>query len=131
MSEENMDAFERSLKRALKRVDAGAEIRARFLAIAADAEQQHRQTGQRWMTPQNGGKSAGRLFFLPKFPMWATGAIAAVLLVGVFSVEQVREKHERVMSADRNFAVSQEITEQALEHTRAQLQHAGVALDED
>lgn len=127
MSEENTDDFERSLKRALKRVDARAEMRARFLAIAAEAEQQHRQTGRLWVTPRSGG----RLFFLPKIPVWATGAIAALLLVGVFSVEQVREKHERVALADRDFAVSQQVTEQALEHTREQLQRAGIALDGD
>ncbi|MDQ2926108.1 MAG: hypothetical protein M3R43_11210 [Acidobacteriota bacterium] len=127
MSEENMDDFERSLKRALKRVDAGAEMRAKFLAIAAEAEREHRQTGRLWVTPKSGGK----LFFLPKFPVWATGAIAALLLVGVFSIEQVREKRERVVLADRDFAVSQQITEQALEHTREQLQRAGIALDGD
>ncbi|MEO7028842.1 MAG: hypothetical protein ABI147_05510 [Acidobacteriaceae bacterium] len=127
MSEENMDDFERSLKRALKRVDAGAEMRAKFLAIAAEAEREHRQTGRLWVTPKSGGK----LFFLPKFPVWATGAIAALLLVGVFSIGQVREKHERVVLADRDFAVSQQITEQALEHTREQLQRAGIALDGD
>lgn len=127
MSEENMDDFERSLKRALKRVDAGAEMRAKFLAIAAEAEREHRQTGRLWVTPKSGGK----LFFLPKFPVWATGAIAALLLVGVFSIEQVREKRERVVLADRDFAVSQQITEQALEHTREQLQRVGIALDGD
>lgn len=127
MSEENMDDFERSLKRALKRVDAGAEMRAKFLAIAAEAEREHRQTGRLWVTPKSGGK----LFFLPKFPVWATGAIAALLLVGVFSIEQVREKRERVVLADRDFEVSQQITEQALEHTREQLQRAGIALDGD
>ena len=123
MSEEKY-SFEEALTKALRPVNP-PETLARFLAIAAEAEERRLKTGRRWFRPRSGG-----LLFIPAWPqMWAGGALAALLLFGGLFGEQTHRRHEREM-ADQEFATSMRITDQALEHTRAQLLQAGIRLDE-
>jgi hypothetical protein len=63
--------------------------------------------------------------------LWAGGAIAATLLVGVFTAEQIHERQRREQAelAQRQFEVALRITGEALEQTRRQLQDAGVPID--
>lgn len=63
----------------------------------------------------------------------AGGAIAASLLAGSFAAERTRELRERARQqaiANQQFETASRITEQALLHTREQLERAGVLRQE-
>lgn len=122
---DEMDEFERSLQRAMKRVDVRAETTAKFFAIVAEAERERQQTGRMWVTPKTGGK----LLFMPKpaFRSWI-GAVAAGLAVGVFV--GVHERQERKAEVARQqFDTAMRVTDHALDQTRAQLERVGLNLD--
>ena len=68
------------------------------------------------------------LVMSPRAGAWITGAIAAMLALGVFTGERVHQRHERER-ANQEFETATRITDQALAHTREQLQRAGVPLD--
>jgi hypothetical protein len=132
MSEEK-SAFEAALTRALRPVQP-PETLAKFLAIAAEAEQHKRSTGRRWFRPASGGL----IFVAPKWEMprrsiwpraFAGGALAAVLLLGVFVAEQAHRRHEQA-AATQQFATSERVTDEAIQRTREQLMRAGVPLDQ-
>ena len=57
-----------------------------------------------------------------------TGAIAAALLVGVYTGEQTHQRHqrERAERAQQQFDAGMRITDETLEHVRVQLQQAGI-----
>ena len=61
---------------------------------------------------------------------WASGAIAAVLFAGVFFGGQAHARHEREKAeqAQQQFDAAMRITDQTLDHVRAQLQQAGVSM---
>lgn len=61
---------------------------------------------------------------------WFSGAIAAALLLGVFFAERVhvRREREQAAQAQSQFEAGIRITDRALEHTRQQLQRAGVGV---
>lgn len=61
---------------------------------------------------------------------WASGAIAATLFVGVFLGGQahVREQKRKAEQAQQQFDAAMRITDQTLDHVRAQLQQAGVSM---
>lgn len=61
---------------------------------------------------------------------WFSGAIAAALLLGLFFTERVHVRHEREQAAQAQsqFEAGIRITDRALEHTRQQLQRAGVGV---
>jgi hypothetical protein len=123
---EEMDEFERSLTRALKRVDVRADTTAKFFAIVEEAERERQQTGRMWVTPKTGGK----LLFMPRsmFRSWIGGAVAAVLAVGVFV--GVHERQERKAEVARQqFDTAMRVTDHALDQTRAQLQRVGLNLE--
>jgi hypothetical protein len=67
---------------------------------------------------------------------WIGGAIAAVLLVGVYTGvhtgEQAhqRRERERAERAQQQFDAGMRITDQTLEHVRLQLQQAGIGAGE-
>ncbi len=118
--------FEGQLKKAMQRVDAPENL-AKFIALAAEVQEDkhlpRRDRRNRWA------------FVLPWSASWVGGAVVAVaaVLVVIFSAGglHVRQEHERVRTAEKEFEVSQQITEQALEHTREQLQRAGVPVVRD
>jgi glycogen debranching enzyme len=60
---------------------------------------------------------------------WAGGAIAAVLVLGMFGAEQLHQRREQA-KANQQFDVAMQATDHALDQTRAQLQRAGLNLGE-
>jgi hypothetical protein len=118
------DEFEAALTRAMRRVEVRAETSAKFLAIAAEAAAERKRTGKLYFRPKTGGL----LVMLPRPKVWLSGAIAAALVAGVFVAQDVHQRHEREV-ANRQFALSMQIEERAMEHTRQQLQKAGVPLE--
>ncbi len=69
---------------------------------------------------------------------WASGAIAALVLVGAFAGEQTHLRHQReraelaqqqrAEAAQRQFEAGIRITDETLDHARAQLARAGIEL---
>jgi hypothetical protein len=125
MSEMQQNEFERALTKAMRRVDA-PETLTKFLMRAAEVEAESRLPRQerkhRWV------------WFVPKQQRfgWMSGAggiLAAVLLVGVFGVEQVHVRHEREQAAvQKQFEDGVRITDRALDQTRERLERAGLKL---
>jgi hypothetical protein len=119
MSHEMSD-FEKRLTRAMRRVDAPPNV-AKFLALAAEVhaerELPRRERKHRWA------------FFFPKPPAWAAGALAAVLVLGVFAGEQAHERR-RQAKAEQQFETAMRVTDHALDQTRAQLERVGLKLGE-
>lgn len=89
-------------------------------------------------------KARGKLIAFPRGPMWRMvvgGALAASLIGGTFGVELERRQHEAAQRAaqraaqqatqqrvlaNQQFQEASRITDEALEHTRQQLERAGV-----
>jgi len=125
-NEQNNDAvteFEKALTRALRPVNP-PETLARFLALAAEVEAERtlprRERKHRWA------------WSVPQPHRWfgAVGfAMAALLLVGVFAGENVYQRHQREALATQQFQAASRITDRTLQHTREQLQRAGVPLE--
>lgn len=65
-----------------------------------------------------------------RVPVWASGAIAAALLVGIFVTEQTHVRHQRqkVEQAQRQFEAALKITNETLEQTRQELKQAGIEI---
>lgn len=105
--------FEQYLTHAMQRVDPPDGFAERTLARIESS------------TPVRGKV----ITMAPRARFWASGAIAAALLAGVFS-EQTYVRHQREQSerAQRQFEAGIRITDKALEHTRAQLERAGVRI---
>jgi hypothetical protein len=133
---EPMDGFERQLARALRRVDAPEEMLASVLSAAAAEERsrttpnrttQSRTTRSRIRAWTLGSRGTG-LWGLSRSNTWAAGALAAMLLLGAFTGEQVHARHQREQAqlAQQQFATALRVTDQALEQTREQLARAGL-----
>lgn len=118
--------FEAALARAMRRVEVRAELSAKFLALAEEAEQKRVAAGGglRVLKLSNGG----RVLAMPSMRGWMGGAIAAVLALGIFVGGRAHEQHERRVQAEREFQTAERITDQTLEHTREQLERVGVSL---
>ena len=127
---EEMDAkdreFEAALSRAMRRVEVRAELSAKLLVLADEAEEKRVAAGGGWrlLKLSNGG----RVLAFPRQRAWMGGAIAAVLALGVFVGQQAHERHERRVEAQRQFETAERITDQTLEHAREQLRQAGITL---
>ena len=74
----------------------------------------------------------GKVISMPSRPLrlWVSGAIAAALLTGVFFAEDAHRRHQREQAelAQQQFEAGIRITDRALEHTREQLQRAGIQI---
>jgi hypothetical protein len=120
--------FEERLRKAMQRVDAPATM-VKFLQAAAEVQAER-------LLPQKERKHKWA-FFLPQafhapqaqFAGWMTGALAAVLALGVFFGGEAYKQHERRVIATQEFETATHITDQALAHARQQLERAGVPLD--
>jgi hypothetical protein len=115
-----LDDFEKRLAKAMRRVDAPPDV-ARFLALAvevhAERDLPRRERKHRWA------------FFFPMPPVWAAGAVTAVLVLGFFAGEQVHERRQQAR-AEQQFETAMRVTDHALDHTREQLERVGVRLGE-
>lgn len=112
-SEESANKFEEELAHALRRVDAPEGFAGRVLAAAET-------------TPRR-----AKVLAMPRpVRAWAGGAVAAALLAGVLVQREVRahERREQAALAQQQFEAGLRITDLALDHTRQQLQRAGVEL---
>jgi hypothetical protein len=111
------DAFELQLTRAMRRVDVPEGFAARVMDRAAAPE----DVAQKVIVirPRSG---------LLRMQTWTGGAIAAVLVLGMFGAEQLHQRHERTVMADQQFAVAVQVTDHALAQTREQLARAGLNL---
>jgi len=109
--------FELQLTRAMRRVDAPEGFAARVLEKAEEPQ------AVVVMRPQSG---------LWRMQAWMGGAIAAVLVLGMVTAEQMHLRRERAeqAKADQQFAVAMQVTDHALAQTREQLQRAGLKLGE-
>lgn len=116
---ELMDEFERALTRALRRVDAPQGFAARAMERASADD----------TLPANVITIRPR-FAAFRLQAWMGGAIAALLVLGVFGAEQVhvRQQRERAALAQRQFETAERITDQALAQVRAQVEGAGIPL---
>jgi hypothetical protein len=103
--------LERQLTQAMRPLDAPKGFAERTMALA-----------------QASGAPRGKLLMMPaRLRVWASGAIAATLVSGVFVAEQthIRHERERVQFAQQQFEAAMRITGETLEQTRLQLQQAG------
>ena len=108
--------FELQLARAMARVAVPEGFAARVLDRAASPAAQTVVV----MRPRSG---------LWRMQAWAGGAIAAVLVLGMFGAEQLHQRREQA-KADQQFALAMQVTDHALAQTREQLQRAGLKLGE-
>jgi hypothetical protein len=129
MSEMEQNEFERALTRAMRRVDA-PETLTKFLMRVAEVETESRLP-RRERKPRKERKHRWAWFVLrPQRTFgWTGGALAAVLLVSVFGVEQVHVRHERKQAeVQKQFDEGVRITDRALDQTRERLERAGLKL---
>ena len=114
--EESFTKFEQELAQAMRGVDPPEGFAERVLARAQASE-----------------RPRARVLAMPaRLRLWASGAIAAALLVGVFAGDQLHARHQREQAqlAQQQFEAGVRITDEALEHTREQLAQAGVRFGE-
>ena len=113
---ESFAELEQYLTQALRRVDAPNGFAERTMARARQAE-----------TPR------GKLLVMPtRLRVWASGAIAAMLVAGVFAGNQIHVRRERQKTelAQQQFEAAMRITGETLDEARLQLQQAGVRIGE-
>jgi 2-polyprenyl-3-methyl-5-hydroxy-6-metoxy-1,4-benzoquinol methylase len=66
----------------------------------------------------------------PRPRRWASGALAATLVVAAILTQQTHARHQRQQAeiAQQQFDAAMRITDNTLEHVRQQLQRAGVQI---
>jgi len=111
--EELNTEFERNLTQALRPVEAPEGFADRVIARAKAP-----------------APASGKVIRMPlRTRMWATGAIAAALLTGVFGEQtHVRRERQKEELAQQQFEAAMRITDQTLDDVRVQLQQAGVSI---
>ena len=114
--EESFTKFEQELTQAMRAVDPPEGFADRVMARA--------------QSPAPAQAKVVRM--QPRARPWIGGAIAAVLLAGVFVADEVhvRRQRERGELAQQQFEAGLRITDEALQHTREQLARAGVRFGE-
>jgi hypothetical protein len=129
MKNEAMNDFERQLTQRMRPVNA-PETLAKFLAIAAEAEQTRRERGRWWMWSRP--KSGGGVMVFSKPMVWTGFAMVAAMLMVVFVGQQmhVRQEREKAALATQEFEAATRIEDQTMAHTREQLERAGIRLDQ-
>ena len=120
--------FELELARAMRCVDAPEGFAARVVARAESGDIVSTQVRE------SGPGAPGVVVMRPQSRLWRMqawmgGAIAAVLVLGMFGAEQLHQRREQA-KADQQFAVAVQATDHALAQTREQLQRAGLKLGE-
>ena len=106
--------FEQKLAEALRQVAAPEGFAERVMARS-----------------QEQPATRGKVLTMPlRSRPWISGAIAAVLLVGIYGGEQIHQRHQREQAerAQQQFDAGMRITDQTLDHVRLQLQQAGISL---
>jgi len=126
--EQGKDAFEAALSRAMRRVEIGADLSAKLLTLAAEAEERRAAEGTRLRLAKL--NIDGRVLVFPRQRMWMGGAMAAALVMGCFVSVHVHEQHvqERTARVQQQFVTAMRVTYEALAQTRGQLKQAGVQL---
>jgi hypothetical protein len=120
MSEFQDQDFEKKLSNAMRRVNAPDDL-AKYLMAATEVRAERH-------LPRSERKNRWT-WLMPNANAWFGTAVAAMLLLIAFTGIQVHQRHERRERAEQQFETATRITDQALEHTREQLQRAGVPLD--
>jgi hypothetical protein len=113
---ESFAELEQYLTQALRRVDAPNGFAERTMARARQAE-----------APR------GKLLVMPtRLRVWTSGAVAAMLVAGVFAGNQIHVRRERQKTelAQQQFEAAMRITGETLDEARLQLQQAGVRIGE-
>jgi len=121
--DEVQDEFEQELTQRMRRVDPPEGFMERLLE-RAEAE----------------APSRSKLLTMPRrtvFRAWVGGAIAATLVTGIFVGEQMhlrslerKAEVARQQAAQQQYETAMQVTDHALDHTRASLQRAGLILNE-
>ena len=117
-SEESPPEFEQQLTHALRHVDAPAGFADRILARAESSAEASAPARAKVVTMPSRSR------------LWASGALAATLLVAAVVTQQTHERRQRQQAelAQQQFDAAIRITDQTLEHVREQLQQAGVQI---
>jgi tellurite resistance protein len=110
--EESFTKFEQELAQAMRAVDPPEGFADRVMARA--------------QSPAPAEAKVVRM--QPRARPWIGGAIAAALLLGVYTGEQAhqRRQREKAIRAEQQFDEGMRITDATLEHVRLQLQQAGI-----
>jgi hypothetical protein len=116
--DEVQDEFEQELTRRMRRVDPPEGFMERLME-RAEAE----------------APTPAKVLTMPRrmvFRAWVGGAIAAMLVTGVFIGERVhvRSEERKQALAQQQFETAMRVTDHALDQTRASLQKAGLTLTE-
>jgi len=112
------DEFEQELTRRMRRVDPPEGFMERLMERA-----------------ESDAPVKARVLTMPRrmvFRAWVGGAIAAMLVTGIFIGEQahVRSEERKQAAAQQQFETAMRATDHALDQTRASLQKAGLTLSE-
>ena len=111
-----LSEFEQELTQALRHVAAPEGFADRIMVRAESPAEPQATARARVIT------------MTPRPSRWASGALAATLLVAAVITQQTHERHQRQQAelAQQQFDAAMRITDQTLEHVRQQLQQAGV-----
>jgi hypothetical protein len=132
VSDEKLAEFEVMLARAMRPVEAPEGFASRVV-VRASANPTH--ADETVMDGAPGTIADAKVFVMRRrnglwrMQAWMGGAVAAVLVLGMFGAEQIHQRREQA-KADQQFALAVQATDHALDQTREQLQRAGLNLGE-
>ena len=128
-NEQDEREFEQALTRGLRRVEAPGDLMARVMA-----QVEGEYAGPRLVREKEHAGGWREWFSFGWKPAW--GALAAMLVASILTghvvhEHRVEEQTRARVQASREFDVSVQITDKAMDHARDQLRRAGVSLDND